>query len=100
MNDNIGTGIPIEYIFPDSPAERAGVRVGDILVSLNNSPISSPDDFIRAKDGLKAYPIVVSRNGEYVAMYLDCNVPAIPVGCSPIDALRIAGKLPSESPNN
>ncbi len=38
-------GIGIEYVWPGGPAERMGVRPGDVLVQLSYSPIASVADF-------------------------------------------------------
>jgi len=38
-------GIAIEYVWPGGPAERMGIRPGDVLVQLSYSPITSPADF-------------------------------------------------------
>lgn len=38
-------GIAIEYVWPGGPAERMGIRTGDVLVQLAYSPITSPADF-------------------------------------------------------
>jgi serine protease DegQ len=34
-------GIVIESILPSSPAARAGLRAGDVIVAVNRSPVSS-----------------------------------------------------------
>jgi len=38
------TGVLFNSVTPDSPAERGGLVVGDILVSFNDKPIVSPDE--------------------------------------------------------
>ncbi|WP_313015875.1 MULTISPECIES: PDZ domain-containing protein, partial [Alphaproteobacteria] len=37
-------GILIESITPSSPAARAGLRAGDLIVAVNRSPVSSLAD--------------------------------------------------------
>lgn len=46
------TGIPVSFLLPGSPAERAGVRQGDRLLFVNGVRMDSLDDFLtaRAKD--------------------------------------------------
>lgn len=51
----------------ESPAAKAGLRVGDILVSLGGRSLGEPDDLLAVLDAAqpgKALPIVVLRSGE------------------------------------
>jgi serine protease Do len=41
-------GLLVRGVVPDSPAERAGVRRGDLLVSAAGSPLATPDDLFDA----------------------------------------------------
>lgn len=43
--DDTRLGIVVEYTYPDSPAERCGVRRGDIIVKYNNADITR-DNYI------------------------------------------------------
>jgi S1-C subfamily serine protease len=38
------TGIMIMRVEPESPAERAGLTLGDVLVALNETPVRDIDD--------------------------------------------------------
>ena len=49
-----GEGVKAESVVPDSPAARAGVRAGDVLLSLDGKPVNSLATFA---DALKAYPV-------------------------------------------
>lgn len=40
-------GVGIIQVVPNSPAERAGIRTGDILVALDTTPVTSVDDVHR-----------------------------------------------------
>lgn len=41
------TGVPVESVVPKSPAAAAGVRVGDIIDSLDGSPISDANKLLQ-----------------------------------------------------
>lgn len=41
------TGIVVDSIVPQGPADLAGLRPGDLVVSLDGRPVPSPDAFIR-----------------------------------------------------
>ena len=57
-DDHLGR-VYAKRIDPDSPASRAGVRVGDVLVLLANEPVAAASDVRRALDA--------SRDGEELA---------------------------------
>jgi S1-C subfamily serine protease len=40
-------GIGVVQVIPGSPAERAGVRPGDVIIAVDGTPVSSVDDFHR-----------------------------------------------------
>ncbi len=55
-----GQGIVVTKVEPNSPAERAGLRTGDIILELNRSPVNSVKDFEQAVSSLKAKsPVLV-----------------------------------------
>ncbi|MFL0249857.1 RIP metalloprotease RseP [Clostridium neuense] len=56
----------ISSIVPNSPAEKAGVKAGDVIVKANNSTMITSDDFSLKMYLNKGNPInvIVKRNGE------------------------------------
>jgi serine protease Do len=61
-----GEGVLITQVVDDGPADRAGVRKGDILVSLNSRSVGSPGDLtrmIRESRVGQSVTIVLFRDG-------------------------------------
>ena len=54
-----GHGVVVTQVTPASPADRAGIRAGDILVEINRSDIRSPQDFERLTSDLDAQASVL-----------------------------------------
>jgi S1-C subfamily serine protease len=44
-------GVRVDTVTPDSPAARAGIRTGDIIVTLGDTPIAGVDDLQRLLTG-------------------------------------------------
>lgn len=40
-----GSGVMVRTVCPDSPGEKAGLSVNDIILSLDGTPVVNPDDF-------------------------------------------------------
>ncbi len=40
-----GLGLKIQQVYPESPADRAGVKVGDLLTALDGKPVESREDY-------------------------------------------------------
>lgn len=60
-------GVPIIEVYKDSPAERAGLKTGDVLVSLDGRWTTSIADVFDAAAGIKAgqtTSVVILRNGQ------------------------------------
>jgi peroxiredoxin len=56
----------ISEVVPGGPASRAGLQVGDVIVSINNKPVASAADVASHIAGLKlgaSVPFVVTRAG-------------------------------------
>lgn len=64
-------GIAVLEVAPGGPAEKAGIEPGDVIVSLDDIPIQSPEDFVsllRAREvGDEVTAVVVHEGGRSVA---------------------------------
>jgi S1-C subfamily serine protease len=68
-------GIPVWEVFPESAASMAGVRFGDIIVSVNGTATPTFEDFLAAGEAHLANIVFeVFRNGRM--MSLSCETHA------------------------
>lgn len=64
--DYQGSGVIVNRVIPDSPAERAGFRKGDVIVSFNSRIIDSPSELVevvRAARVGQTVAVTVVRDG-------------------------------------
>ena len=63
-------GAIIKYLTPNGPAEKGGLRINDLIISINNENISTPADVVQKinqnnlKSTLKIK--IIRKNNEYV----------------------------------
>lgn len=60
-------GVRVERVIPDSPAERAGLKKGDVLLSLDGEKVSNPSevrDFLRDLEEEKEVQVEILRDGD------------------------------------
>ena len=60
----------IRNVVKDSPADKCGIKTGDIIVELNSSAVSSPDDLVRMMSTTRSGDTIrlkVLRDGEPLA---------------------------------
>jgi hypothetical protein len=48
-----GVGVLVAQVLDDSPASRAGLRAGDVIVRMDREPIHGPSDVYRVLDSVK-----------------------------------------------
>ena len=71
-------GYAIQGVSPESPADKAGVKGGDVLIKLGDHPITGLDDFdlaLRRFSAGESVPIVVLRDGEQVTLRVTLATP-------------------------
>jgi len=69
-------GVLVTYIENDSPAERAGIREGDIIIEVNREPLENLDEYYKAtKQAKKGDKILFwikrGRSSQFVVVELD-----------------------------
>lgn len=70
-------GVVIEQVKRSTPAYRAGIRRGDMLLSINLQPVNNEQQFAKAMKSIgkkKTVPVLINRRGEgqrYFALKLD-----------------------------
>ena len=66
-------GVPISGVMKGGPAEKAGMKGGDVIVGLGDNEIENIYDYVRALNGLKVgstTSLVVQRDGKRVTLSL------------------------------
>jgi C-terminal processing protease CtpA/Prc len=61
------SGLSVVKVLPGSPAEKAGIQTGDILISINGEKVRTSRDvreFLRSLDEEQEVPVVILRNGQ------------------------------------
>ena len=69
----IDNGVLVEEVDPEGPAGKAGVRPGDLIISLNKKPVTSASDLDDMVAGLPAeepVPMLVQRENSPIFMAL------------------------------
>ena len=67
FNLKVREGALVRSVLPNSPAEKAGLEPGDLILKLNGQPINDPTSLQATVEQLaigKSYPISISRNGK------------------------------------
>ena len=76
---SLGTGPQVTpqvgMVTPDSPAERAGLRVGDVVAAVAGQPVFTSDELTQAiqQAGGKPIDIVVQRDGKPLTLSVTAN---------------------------
>lgn len=88
--DLSGDGALVSSVVPDGPADRAGLRKGDVIVSVDRRDIESPEDLTEiigdAREG-ESVSLTVVRKGERLVL-------AVRLGERPADDEELAPPAP------
>ncbi len=60
-------GVTVRYVYPDSPAAKAGIEIGDRIISLAGTPTTSPQSLqeqLAALEPLETVKLQIDRNGK------------------------------------
>lgn len=71
-------GAIITQIFPDSPAYHAGLQIGDIILSVNQTTVKSKSDVINTIGFLRVdskIPVMILRNGKQIIVTVSLSDP-------------------------
>ena len=72
-NNDVKEGAFVRSVVPGSPAEKAGIQVGDTITSFDNKPVKSPQGSHRCdqrRNERQAY-LVVNRHGQSLSLNVD-----------------------------
>lgn len=74
------TGVLVGGVEPDSPAARAGIRVGDILLSIAGEPVDDPSDVVRQviENRGEKIPVELLRDGKKMTVEAVLPAPETP----------------------
>jgi serine protease Do len=71
---DLTTGLAVAYVAPNSPASAAGLRAGDVVFTINRTPVNTLADYKAVLNGVKPgsiVPVLMIRKGmgqRYVAL--------------------------------
>lgn len=71
-------GYALSGVTKDSPAEKGGLKAGDVLIKLGDSRIGSLEDFdsaLRKHKAGETVPVVVKRDGQEVTLQVTLDPP-------------------------
>ncbi|MBO8140859.1 MAG: trypsin-like peptidase domain-containing protein [Firmicutes bacterium] len=71
---SVDQGIIIWEVIPDTAAERAGLRVYDVITEVNRQPVTGTEDFLAAIEGIEVGDVLlftVIRDGREVAVRVE-----------------------------
>jgi membrane-associated protease RseP (regulator of RpoE activity) len=88
-----GSGARVEGVDPNSAAERAGLRAGDLIVGINGTPInnhSEVDPFVAAGRG-RPITLDVNRGGRHIRLRATPLLTNVPTPYGGVEQRRMLG---------
>jgi len=61
VDDDVRSGVPIEGVLPGGPADRAGIKAGDVIASINGNPIPNSSAFEAATGSIRPGDTLIIR---------------------------------------
>jgi len=61
VEDDVRSGVPIEGVLPGGPADRAGIRAGDVIASINGDPIPNSSALEAATGSIRPGDTLIIR---------------------------------------
>jgi len=80
FKNEVKEGAFVMNVFPHSPADSAGIKVGDAITTFDDKPITTPKALIEAVKNAApgAHDIMLSRHGELLKFKVELNAPDAP----------------------
>jgi membrane-associated protease RseP (regulator of RpoE activity) len=94
---DVRSGVPIEGVTPGGPADRAGIKAGDVIASINGAPIPNTTALDAAIDSIRPGDVLVvrlMRLPDMIEMTIAPQLPSLddPVVQTSIGVAFLAGR--------
>jgi len=89
---NLGYGVNVEHVQPESAAAAAGIRAGDVIVEFDGRPVFSADRLrwlVRNAEAGKGLDIKLMREGQPMTVNATLAAPAPKESCPSKNAPRL-----------
>ena len=73
LPDDLVIGSLVIEVLPNSPAQRAGLRRGDVIVSVNKSQVIKNEDLFNELNKTNLLELIVLRNGREIPFMIEAE---------------------------